>query len=174
MIAALATLSTQLGMGTSWLAAGWARPRPAAISAKLKVVLITCHKLTNNIWSEHYRPSLLYPQLCWWQLSPQTMTVQSRNICVHRQCPHWCPAVQCPLCWLGVLCPLQVRIFAGVCLTDAGCCCWCLVAADESWAMLECAGVAQWAVVVVAAGWAQLGWADQYSATARQSVYTWL
>ena len=57
MIAALATLSTQVGMGTSWLAAGWAGPRPAAISAKLKVVLITCHKLTNNIWSEHYRPS---------------------------------------------------------------------------------------------------------------------
>ena len=49
-----------------------------------------------------------------------------------------------------------------------------MVAADESWAMLEWAGVAQWAVVVVAAGWAQLGWADQYSATARQSVYTWL
>ena len=168
-------LSTQVGMGTSWLAAGWARPRPAAISAKLKVVLITCHKLTNNIWSEHYRPSPA--------VSPVVLVAAFSTNNDSPVPQYLCPptvstlviSVQCPLCWLGVLCPLKVRIFADVGLGDAGCCCWCLVAADESWAMLEWAGVAQWAVVVVvAAGWAQLGWADQYSATARQSVYTWL
>ena len=161
-------------MGTSWLAAGWARPRPAAISAKLKVVLITCHKLTNNIWSEHYRPSPA--------VSPVVLVAAFSTNNDSPVPQYLCPPTvstlvsSCPVSPVLAGCALPTK-GSHICRCRpgiAGCCCWCLVAADESWAMLEWAGVAQWAVVVVAAGWAQLGWADQYSATARQSVYTWL